>query len=82
MKMRNLVVAGMLLGAMCVMGSMSVWAEEAQELTPGVTVTEDAESPTGYTAQFVYEDGEAQKVTLSGAFAFYNDEKEIIRHST
>ena len=77
MKMRNLVVAGMLLGAMCVMGSMSVWAEEAQELTPGVTVTEDAESPTGYTAQFVYEDGEAQKVTLSGAFAFYNDEKEI-----
>lgn len=42
----------------------------AADLIPGVTVTEDASSPTGYTATFVYENAEAKEVKLVGTFAF------------
>ena len=43
----------------------------AEELTPGVTVTEDPSSPTGYYVTFVYEDANATEVFLNGTFAFY-----------
>ena len=47
------------------------------ESTPGVTVTEDANSPTGYTATFVYEDADASEVKLLGTFSFYEDGGEF-----
>ena len=54
----------------------SVGAEEVT-YTPGVTVAEDAESPTGYTVTFVYEDAEATQIQLRGAFTFFYDDPEV-----
>lgn len=45
----------------------------AEELVPGVTVTENPESATGYTVTFVYEGAEAASVDLVGTFAFYEE---------
>ena len=72
---KKIFVSGCFAAAMLSMG-LAAGAQE-EELVPGVTVTEDAESPTGYTATFVYEAADAKKVTVAGAFAFYNDEKEL-----
>ena len=36
----------------------------AEEYVPGVTVAEDAASPTGYTVTFVYDDPEAEQIQL------------------
>ena len=44
---------------------------------PGVTVREDSESPTGYTATFVYENADAKEVKLAGTFAFYKEGGDI-----
>lgn len=52
-------------------------AAEAAELVPGVTVTADEASATGYTVTFVYEDADAEQVQLRGAFTFYYDEPAI-----
>ncbi|MCC8101512.1 MAG: hypothetical protein LIP11_04375 [Clostridiales bacterium] len=49
-------------------------ASESEELTPGVTVVADAESATGYTAHFVYEDAEAESVALLAGFSFLTDD--------
>ena len=54
------------LSAVMIMG-MPVMAES----TPGVTVEADENSPTGYTATFVYENAEASEVKLLGTFSFY-----------
>jgi len=40
-------------------------------------VKEDASSPTGYTATFVYEDAKAEQVNLVGTFGFYEEGKEV-----
>lgn len=68
----------LLIGAMAaaMLGAGMVQAEEAAYV-PGVTVAEDAESPTGYTVTFVYEDAEAEQIQLRGAFTFYYDEPEV-----
>lgn len=47
------------------------------ESTPGVTVTADENSPTGYTATFVYENADASEVKLIGTFSFYEEGGEI-----
>ena len=43
---------------------------EGAALAPGVTVVADENSPTGYTATFVYENADAQSVGLTGTFLF------------
>ena len=43
---------------------------EGATLAPGVTVVADENSPTGYTATFVYENADAQSVGLTGTFLF------------
>ncbi len=54
---------------------MSAGAEDAgTDLVPGATVYEDADSATGYSVTFVYEDAEAESVTLTGSFLFYKDD--------
>lgn len=61
-----------------IFGSGSVAsAQDISDLIPGVTVTEDTDSPTGYTATFVYENADAETVNLAGSFSFYYDEKDI-----
>lgn len=73
MKKKLLVAFGV---ASLLMGScLSTFAAEEESLTPGVTVKEDADSPTGYTATFVYEAADAKEVTLTGAFTFYTDDE-------
>ena len=49
----------------------------AAEYTPGVTVSEDPDSITGYTVTFAYEDAEAEQVQLRGAFTFFYDEEDV-----
>lgn len=49
----------------------------AEDYTPGVTVTANPESKTGYTVTIVYEAPGADKVDLAGSFAFYYDDPEI-----
>ena len=51
--------------------AMMMGATAMAESTPGVTVTADENSPTGYTATFVYENAEASEVKLMGTFSFY-----------
>lgn len=61
----------MTMGMTLAMGmGIAAYAQEA-ELTPGVTVAADENSPTGYTVTFVYEDAEAESVSVAGNFAFY-----------
>ena len=75
MKKKLLVAFGV---ASLLMGScLSTFAAEEESLTPGVTVKEDADSPTGYTATFVYEAADAKEVTLTGAFTFYTDDETV-----
>lgn len=45
--------------------------------TPGVTVFEDSNSPTGYSATFIYENADAKQVNLTGTFAFYQEGGKI-----
>ncbi len=52
-------------------GTVLMGSVAMADFAPGVTVTEDANSPTGYTATFVYEDAEASEVKLLGTFSFY-----------
>ena len=52
-----------LLVALALMAPMFAMAEGTGP-TPGVTVTADASSPTGYTVTFVYEDADAGQVEL------------------
>lgn len=40
---------------------------------PGVTLRRDGDSPTGYTVTFVYQDRDAEMVSLAGSFAFYEE---------
>ena len=75
MKKKILVAFGM--AALLTGSCMSAFAAEEAELTPGVTVAEDADSPTGYTVTFVYEAADATEVTLTGAFTFYNLDESI-----
>ena len=49
----------------------------AEDYTPGVTVAENPDSPTGYTTTIVFEAPGANKVDLAGSFAFYYDDPEI-----
>lgn len=65
-----------MIGAMAVAAGLmaiSVFPAYAEEtaLTPGVSVNADENSPTGYTVTFVYENPEAQSVSVAGNFAFY-----------
>ncbi len=46
---------------------------ENDGLTVGVTVAADENSPTGYTATFVYENADAESVNLVGTFVFYKE---------
>ncbi len=52
-------------------GAVLTGSAAMADFTPGVTVTEDTNSPTGYTATFVYEDADASEVKLLGTFSFY-----------
>lgn len=61
------------IGMSLVLG-MGLSATAEKNYTPGVTVTADETSATGYTVTFVYEDADAEKVELSGSFAFYTDD--------
>ncbi len=70
MKKWNVLLGLTLAGALCV-------AAAGSEYTPGVTVAEDPESPTGYTVTFAYEDAAAEKVQLRGAFTFFYDEEGV-----
>lgn len=63
-------------GAIAMVFGIHVSAEEPA-LTPGVTVNADEESATGYTATFVYEDGDAQSVSLVGGMAFFYDDGSV-----
>lgn len=63
-------------GTMAVILGMNASAEET-DLTPGVTVSADADSDTGYTAAFVYEDADAQTVSLVGGMAFFYDDGSV-----
>lgn len=62
--------------AMAMVLGIHASAEEA-DLTPGVTVSADEESATGYTATFVYEDADAQSVNLVGGMAFFYDDGSV-----
>ena len=59
-----------LLVALALMAPMFAMAEGTGP-TPGVTVTADASSPTGYTVTFVYEDADAGQVEVIGTFNFF-----------
>ena len=64
-------------GALAMVLGTTAFAEESSELTPGVTVIADEESATGYSATFVYEDAEAESVTLVGGMAFFYDDGTV-----
>ncbi len=64
-------------GAMAMALGTNVFAEEASDLTPGVTVTADEDSITGYTATFVYEDADAEAVSLIGSMGFFYDDGSV-----
>lgn len=55
-----------------VLGTMAF--ASAEDLVPGVTVSADSDSPTGYTVTFVYKDATAKSVTLVSGFAYYYDD--------
>lgn len=76
MKKRVVQMCCVMTATMLAMGGAAVVsAEEAPK--PGVTVAADEQSPTGYTATFVYEAPDAQKVELTGAFAFYWEDETV-----
>lgn len=70
---KRLCVLGMIV--MALGAAVNVYADD-NEYVPGVTVEEDADSPTGYTAVFIYEDEKAETVKLSGSFGMATDEHE------
>ena len=72
--MRKAFVIGILAVSMFSAGLVHA-AETAY--VPGVTVTEDTQSPTGYTVTIVYEDADAQQIQLQGSFAFYYDDPDV-----
>lgn len=74
--LKKLLTVGSVTTSLLCLGMMS-YASEGADLVPGVTVTEDADSPTGYTVTFVYEDADAKEVSLTGSFAFYYDEESV-----
>ena len=69
-KLISLALSMMLILSLCAFAA-------AEDYTPGVTVAENPDSPTGYTVTIVYEAPGATKVDLAGSFAFYYDDPEI-----
>lgn len=69
MKKVLLVATGSMLMTSAILG-ITGFAEEAPTQA-GVTVEQNADSKTGYTARFVYYDDEAANVKLQGGFTFY-----------
>lgn len=59
----NRALAVAVVGAL-LMGSTATAAAEEISFTPGVSVVADADSPTGYTATFVYQSNSAEAVVL------------------
>lgn len=74
MKKRSVFVGSFLAASFICASIMSC---AAADLTPGVTVTADENSITGYTVTFVYENAEAESVDLRGAFTFFYDEEDV-----
>lgn len=78
--LKKFAVCTLILGMVTTGNFASVYAEESAEtsLTPGVTVTEDEESPTGYSVTITYENADASQVTLNGSFQFYKNEEGVL----
>lgn len=62
---------GLVLTAAFMLTGVLSGAALAEESSAGVTVNENSESATGYTAEFCYEDEKATNVKLVGGFQFY-----------
>ena len=74
MKAKTYAVLMTVAGAMAMFGA-TAWAEEP---AGGVSVVENENSVTGYTATFTYYNDDAEKVELKGGFQFYVDGDENV----